>query len=81
MPFQQSLTIFASHSPLAAIKVDATTVDTVVTKLEAIHDIYAGVSAYSNGLLTYTGSVDVNAAVDVTAFAEVGAGVAAVSLS
>ncbi|KAG9045488.1 hypothetical protein FS837_006230 [Tulasnella sp. UAMH 9824] len=62
---------------ITAIKVDATTVDTVVTKLEAIHDLYAEVSAYSNGLLTYTGSVDVNAAVDATAFAEVGAGVAA----
>ncbi|KIO31084.1 hypothetical protein M407DRAFT_5297 [Tulasnella calospora MUT 4182] len=62
---------------IAAIKVDATTVDTVVTKLEAVHEIYATVSAYSNGLLTYAGSVDVNAAVDATAFAEVGAGVAA----
>lgn len=53
--------------------------DTVVTKLESIHDIYASVSAYSNGLLTYSGSVDVNAAVDVVAFAEVGADITAVS--
>lgn len=53
--------------------------DDVVTKLGEIHDIYASVSAYSNGLMTYSGSVDVNAAVDVAAFAEVGAGIAAVS--
>lgn len=62
---------------IIAIKVDASTVDTVVTKLESIHDIYASVSAYSNGLLTYSGSVDVNAAVDVVAFAEVGADITA----
>ncbi|KAG8920299.1 hypothetical protein FRC01_000834 [Tulasnella sp. 417] len=62
---------------ITVIKVDATTVDTVVTKLEAVHDIYATVSAYSNGLLTYAGSVDANAVVDAVAFAEVGAGVAA----
>ncbi|KAG8956727.1 hypothetical protein FRC04_000205 [Tulasnella sp. 424] len=62
---------------ITAVKVDATTVDGVVAKLGEIHDIYASVSAYSNGLLTYSGSVDVNAAVDVAAFAEVGAGIAA----